>query len=474
MRINLYLLFLLLFVHAANAQNRVREKTDALAPLIQRYYNNNAYDSVYALGGTGFQQEISQEKFREVMRGVQAQLGSFAAFTFESVKDNVAKYKADFANATLTLLLGVDSTGKLETFLFQQYESEPVATKEPVPFSNPLVSALDLKTDSIAKAFMAKANTAGLAIGVLENGKNYYYNYGETVKGNRKVPNEKTLYEIGSITKTFTGILLAYFVEQKKVKLDDPINKYLPDSIPAITYNGKPVTLASLSNHSSGLPRLPSNFWQGATNLNPYKHYDNPRLFSFLKNHKLVREPGSQYEYSNLAVGLLGVILERVSGKPYEQLVKEIIWQPLKMNATRITLLKNDSAIFAQAYGGQLTVHSWEFQSLAAAGAIRSSTSDMLLYAAAQMNTGNSTLQKAIALSHQMTFEKNNQRVALGWHLIINQEKKYVFHNGQTGGYYTILVVNPASKRAVVMLTNALVDPMGSATDLMIWLDKQI
>ncbi len=178
--------------------------------------------------------------------------------------------------------------------------------------------------------------------------------------------------------------MLAYFAQQEIVKLDDPVNKYLPDSIPELSYNGKKVTLASLSNHSSGLPRLPGNMFEGADMMNPYKNYDEQKLFRFLKNFKLQREPGAQYDYSNLAVGLLGTILERVSGKSYEQLVKEIITEPLEMSNTRLTLTESGKQNFAQAYNRDRAVNSWEFQALAAAGGIRSCVRDMLLYAKAQ------------------------------------------------------------------------------------------
>lgn len=330
-------------------------------------------------------------------------------------------------------------------------------------------SALDQKVDTLAKAYLSKGNTVSIAIGVLDKGKKHVYGFGETALGNKKLPDGNTLYEIGSITKTFTGILLAYFAAQDKLQLDDPINKYLPDSIPAHLSN---ITLASLSNHSSGLPRLPSNFWQGANMQNPYIHYDNQRLFSFLKNFQPTREPGAEFEYSNLAVGLLGVILERVSGKPYEQLLQEIIWQPLTMNNTRINLLAADSSLFAQGHMQGRPVHSWEFISLAAAGGIRSSINDMLKYAEAQISGGNSALQKAVQLSHQQTWQKNTVRIGLGWFLMSKDGKSYFNHNGQTGGYATALVVNPESGRAVIVLTNATVDPMATAIDLITWLDK--
>ena len=144
------------------------------------------------------------------------------------------------------------------------------------------------------------------------------------------------------------------------------------------------------------------------------------------------------------------------------------------MNSTRITLVKSDSALVATGHNAQADPnHSWEFISLAAAGAIRSSVNDLLNYARGQFGGGGDlTLHKAIALSHQQTWTRNQTRVALGWHLISNNGQSYIFHNGQTGGYYTVLLINKETSNAVVMLTNGLVDPMGTAQELMTWLDK--
>ena len=476
MRINLYLLIFLFFASCANAQKAVRQKTDFHVPRVVRLFNNSEYDSLYRLGGTHFQKIWpTLERFRQIMHDLHTGFGDISAYTYEKIIDSTAYYTSTFKMEVMSLGLTVDAAGNLTGLsISSMVEPPPLIQALDEPNHNPLNTAIDHKTDSLARTFMARVNTVGLAIGVLDNGKFHSYGYGETKKGNGQTPDGNTLFEIGSITKTFTGILLAWFAEKKKLQLNDPINKYLPDSIPVITYNDKPVTLASLSNHSSGLPRLPSNFWQGADAQNPYIHYDDRKLFSFLKNYQMAREPGTQYEYSNLAVGLLAVILERVSGKPYEQLLKEVIWQPLKMNNTRITLTKADSALFATGHNNAaIPVHSWEFISLAGAGAIRSSVEDLLLYARAQFGTGSSDLQKAIALAQQPTWEKNQTRVALGWHLIDHEGRSYMYHNGQTGGYYSILMISPGSKKAVVMLTNALVDPMMTAVELMTWLHKQ-
>jgi CubicO group peptidase (beta-lactamase class C family) len=426
------------------------------------------------MGGAYFKEKWpTAERFRKIFSGLRTGFGSISSYRFDKMKDSTVYYKASFKREIMNLGLTVNAAGKLVNYTLSSDVEVPPAVERLISTrKNPLVTELDKKTDSLAQAFISMSNTVGLAIGVLENGNYHTYNYGETRKGDGDAPSAYYLFEIGSISKTFTGILLAWFVQQKMVRLDDPVNKYLPDSIPELSFNGKPVTLVTLSNHSSGLPRLPSNLFDEADMQNPYKHYDDQRLFRFLKNYKLTREPGAQYEYSNLAVGLLGVILERVSKKPYEQLLKEIICDPLRMSSTRITLTEFDQQYFAPGHRGQTPVHSWEFISLVGAGGIRSTVNDLLLYAWAQTDGGDTDLDKAIALSHQVTYDKNGTRVGLGWHILSRQGKSYLFHNGQTGGYYTVLLVNPETKNSVVMLTNALVDPMGTAADLISWLDK--
>lgn len=455
------------------AQQLLQKRTDSVTRLIQQYYNQKDISSLYSLTGNKFKATIDPQKFSQVAQGLFQQAGNFGSYQFESVNNKVAKYKANFGNGILSLLVSLDSSNKLETFLLQAYEADMPPRAGAVSFHNPLRSPIDKKVDSLVAPFMKKGNTIGLTLGVLENGQMHFYGYGETAKDNQLIPDENTLFEIGSITKTFTSTILAYFVNEGKIGLKDPVNKYLPDSIVSLQYNGKPVTIQSLANHSSGLPRVPANLISNADPSNPYKKYDDDRLFSFLAHYKPYREPGAQYEYSNLAVGLLGVILERISGKPYEQLVQEIICEPLQMKNTRVDLVSGDTTKFAIGYNLQLLpVHSWEFSSLAGAGAIRSGINDMLLYAKAQVSKQNTKLQKAIELTHELTFEYGDYKVALGWHLFNLGGKNYLAHDGQTGGYCSSMIFNPASGKAVVILTNASVGPGKLSVDLIKWLDQ--
>jgi CubicO group peptidase (beta-lactamase class C family) len=456
-----------LLVQEGYAQVDWRTKTDSVTKLVQQYFNQKDIGALYDLGGVTFRTAIGKQQFSQATESLYQQAGLLNSWQFESAKDRVAKYKATFSKAVLSLRVGLDSTSKLDTFALEAYEEVLPPKTGTIPFNNPLQTAMDKKIDSLVSPFVRKSNTVGLSIGVLENGQMHIYSYGETAKDNQLVPDGNTLFEIGSITKTFTATLVAYFVQLGKLNLDDPVNKYLPDSIAKLQYNGKPITIRSLCNHSSGLPRLPGNFLVRSDPANPYSNYDDVQLFSFLAHFTPTREPGAQYEYSNLAVGLLGVVLERIAGKSYETLLKEIIWQPLHMNNTTITLTNADSSKFALGYNASLNpVHSWEFRSLAGAGAIRSCINDLLLYAKAQADKDSSLLSQAILRTHEITFESGQHKIGLGWHIFNPKGKNYIAHDGQTGGYCSSIIIETVSGNAVVILTNAAVGPGNLSFDL--------
>lgn len=212
-----------------------------------------------------------------------------------------------------------------------------------------------------------------------------------------------------------------------------------------------------LSNHTSGLSPLPDNFDKGNYHpLNPYQNYSREMLFSYLENCKLQTKPGDVYAYSNMAVGLLGIILERISGKSYEQLVKTIICKPLKMENTAEHLSPQENNHFLKVYNeaGNETP-AWDFDALQACGSLRSTLNDLLKYAAANMQTGQDELSKAIQLTHQVTTNKS-RKVGLGWHFTEIGPTEYLFHGGGTGGSSSFFALNPNKKVAVIILSNAI------------------
>jgi CubicO group peptidase (beta-lactamase class C family) len=210
-----------------------------------------------------------------------------------------------------------------------------------------------------------------------------------------------SVFEIGSISKVFTATVLAELVREGRVSLDDPAQKYLPDSVHLPTRNGKQITLGNLSSQNSGLPRMPDNF-HPADPMNPYADYTVQQMYDFLNGYQLTRDPGEEFEYSNLGVGLLGHILARIVGQSYERMERERVWQPLGMTHTAITFtpwMKAHLALGHSASGE--VVPNWDLPTLAGAGAIRSTTNDMLKFASANLHPERGPLEKAMAFAHQ-------------------------------------------------------------------------
>ncbi|WP_452224778.1 serine hydrolase [Lacinutrix chionoecetis] len=296
---------------------------------------------------------------------------------------------------------------------------------------------------------------AGIVVGYIEGDDVAYYSFGKTALNKGTAVNEETVFEIGSISKTFTTTLLALKVNSGEMSLDDPISKYLPKGVKTPTRNGKEITLKNLATHTSGLPKLPDNLLQ-TDPKNPYVDYTYEQLYSFISNYELTVDIGSVTEYSNVGMGLLGHILELQSGKTYEQLVIENIANPLKMDDTRLVFTEAMKQRLAKGHDGLSETPNWDIITLGGAGGIRSTVSDMVKYVQANINSDNvdSKLHNAMALAHKSAYKNPDQRaeMALGWFI---EGGKFLMHNGATGGYSAMIALDKEAKKGVVVLTNS-------------------
>jgi D-alanyl-D-alanine-carboxypeptidase/D-alanyl-D-alanine-endopeptidase len=306
---------------------------------------------------------------------------------------------------------------------------------------------------------------AGVVLGIISPDGRQYYSYGKTaLKGGEK-PNEDTVFEIGSFTKVFTGLLLADMVERGEVSLYEPIEKYLPKGVKVPKRNWRSITVGHLATHTSGLPRMPDNM--GKVDLkNPYAKYSMEQMYEFLSKYELKRDIGAEYEYSNFGMGLLGHILELQSGLSYEELVVQRIANELEMNSTRITLTDEEmKEHLAKGHAGELEIANWDFKAMAGAGAIRSSARDMLTFLAANMGLKKSRLQSAMEKTHIRRHEAGleTMHIGLGWHIISDGEREVIWHNGGTGGYWCFAGFDKAEQKGIVVLTNSMqsVDDIG-------------
>lgn len=265
---------------------------------------------------------------------------------------------------------------------------------------------------------------------------------------------ERVVFEIGSITKVFTGLLLAHAVLEGKASLDDPIAKHLPADL-ALHPDTAAITLLQLATHTSGLPRLPANL-DPAERADPYADYSRDRFYAFLRGYRPAAPAPQPAAYSNLGFGLLGHLLERIWGRGYGELVAEKIAGPLGLADTQIGLDPERAARFAVPHSGSTAVAPWQLPVLAGAGALRSTAADMARFAQALLAGRPAAFAAAweLARTPRADFGDRGGRIGLGI-LIGTRDGDTVYnHAGGTGGFRTHLAVIPARQKATVILIN--------------------
>lgn len=299
--------------------------------------------------------------------------------------------------------------------------------------------------------------TVGIIVGIIEPAGRRFITYGSLGKNDNRSLDENTVFEIGSITKVFTALLLADMARNGEVALNDSVEKYLPKGVTMPKRSSRVITLEDLSKHRSALPRMPTNFDSRADPQNPYPHYSLQLLYEFISSYKLPRNIGAKFEYSNIGAGLLGHALSLAAGKDYETLIQTRICAPLGMHSTAILLSPEMKSRLAVGHNSSFkSTPNWDFTAaFAGAGALRSTADDMLSFLAAQVKLEPSDLSPAIdATLADRTEAGTGMEIGLGWLMRKKKESEIIWHNGGTGGYRAFAGFDPKARVGVVALTN--------------------
>jgi D-alanyl-D-alanine-carboxypeptidase/D-alanyl-D-alanine-endopeptidase len=338
----------------------------------------------------------------------------------------------------------------LEVILLRTAALAQTPVDSPMPADAEIRQILD---DRIGPANLG----IGIVAGVIDAKGRRVVAYGSLAKDDKRPLNGDTVFEIGSITKVFTSLVLMDMVQRGEVALTDPVSKYLPPSVKVPERNNRKITLQDLSTQSSGLPRMPSNF-SPKDELNPYADYSVEQMYQFVSGYQLTRDIGEKYEYSNLAVGLLGHALSLRAGMDYEAMVRSRICEPLGMTSTRVALSPEMKTRLAIGHSGTTlnAVPNWDIPTLAGAGALRSSTNDLLKFLAANLGYVKTPLAAAMAaeVSGRRPAGAPGMEIAYGWHVQTKDGKSIIWHNGGTGGYRTYIGFDPTRGAGVVVLSN--------------------
>jgi serine-type D-Ala-D-Ala carboxypeptidase/endopeptidase len=302
----------------------------------------------------------------------------------------------------------------------------------------------------LARRLDHQKQAVGMIVGIVEPKGRRVVAYGNLASGDSRKVDEDTIFEIGSVSKVFTSLLLADMVNRKDVSLDDPAAKYLPEIVRMPERSGKAITLVDLSTHSSGLPCLPGN-------RNPYgSDISVDDLYQFLSGYTLPRDPGSEYEYSNLGAGLLGHLLACRAGTDYESVVRMRITRPLSMPDTGIAFSSLQKQRMATGHNGMLApAANLELSTLAGAGALRSTANDMLTFLEAFLGYKESPLAPAMKAMLAVRRPAGQTKIGLGWLILSTETREIAWHNGGTMGFRSFVGYDPKERIGVVVLSNA-------------------
>ena len=340
-----------------------------------------------------------------------------------------------------------------------------------------------MNVEDIIKKHVKKSKIPGISVGLITETNTSVFNYGEIKKESGIEPTPDTIYEIGSMTKTFTAILTAQLQEEGLLSLQDPITKFLPE-FENSEFDRKKVTLFHLLTHTSGsvefpikvfIPQILSIMFSGKSRIPQYE-YNTQDFLNFVSKLKLKNSPGSTFSYSNTGLGLAGKILERITNSTYEELVKNQICDELEMKDTGINIFETHKNRLATGY----TIRNkkadyWTKPAIESAGSLYSTVSDMLKFLKANLGLSKTKLSPALEYCHSTKVEpkiplsmKFSTRLLgvrlskfrLGWFVYPKENTEIIGHAGGTEGFTSFMAINPENKSGVVILTNRALRPV--------------
>ena len=335
-----------------------------------------------------------------------------------------------------------------------------VSASRPIPQAEHSAATIDNVAGKLAAAFLANRCRAGISIATVKRDQVRFFEYGLASRRSGRKPSADSIYEIASVTKTFTGALAAQAVSDGAMSLDRDFRTYLPQSYPNLERDGKPITLRTLATHRSGLPRdLPDTDALYAhrdfrtfpgTLLALDRGYDRVRYLAALHETALRSTPGSTEAYSNLGMKVIGFGLEKVRKQPFEHLMLNGILRPLDMKDTAFVLSAQQLKRRVIGYDRLGQVAPYHLRNAGAAYGLYSTPADMARYARWQLDEA----LPAIRLAHQPLVGTQADGEGLIWNMALDNGQRMLWHGGGTFGMSAQIVLYPQTQEGYVLLSN--------------------
>ena len=444
------LLTLIFIVNLSYGQTE-KSTSKTVAENFVKNYNADDYEAIFSMFAGVMQDALPLERTTEFLTGLKAQAGNISKHEFIKYENGTyASYKTTFERAIYALNISIDDNSKINGLLVKAFVEE-VSSENVVNNLSVIDNTITKEQSEIifenTKSF---PNQTQISFAIIRNGNVSYYGLERNIDTLSTIDNHQSIFEIGSITKVFTSTLLSGFVIDNKIDLNDNIDKHLDFTL----YNDSKITFKELSNHTSGLPRLPPNLDLTTVDMtNPYKAYSEDDLEDYLTTSlELAQDSKGKYQYSNLGAGLIGYILSEMEGISYGKLLDQRIFSKFGMSSSTTNHMEIEGEFVKGLDAEGKEVSNWDFLALAGAGGILSNVEDLSRFALAQFDSSNEELK----LTRQKTFELNdNMNIGLAWHLIKSETgSQWTWHNGGTGGYSSSMAIDIEKNNGVIMLSN--------------------
>lgn len=328
------------------------------------------------------------------------------------------------------------------------------------PSDNPHRSALDLAVDKAATDYFRNHCHVGVSMAVVKGDHTYFYDYGSTSLHKAELPTPQSIYELASVTKTFTATLAAQAVLDDRTSLDGDFRQDLPGDYSNLAWQGEPITLRTLLTHHAGMPRdIPDtdaifehkdapDFVARMVALN--KGFGQEQFLATLHETKLRSAPGTQRVYSNAGYLVIGLGLEKMYGKRIDTLLRQIITQPLGMASTGFALDANEQSRLIQGYDRFGHPAPYHPRNAETAWGLYASTEDMAKYVRWQLDDGN----PVVHLSHQVLIGNADDGEAMAWNVGNDNGQPIIWHGGGSFGMSSQVLLYPKQHEGFVLLAN--------------------
>lgn len=445
---NIILIVLILVVNVSFGQTE-KSTNKTVTENFVKNYNSDDYKAIFSMFSDVMREALPINKTNEFLTGLKSQAGNISNREFIKYENGTyASYKTTFERAVLILNISIDDNSKINGLFVKPFVEEINAENviNHLTIKNGLITKE--QSEIIFESTKKFPNNTQISIAIINNGKVFYYGINKGNDTISTIENQKSVFEIGSISKVFTSTLLANFVIDGKVKLNENINEYLKTPL----NNSAKISFTDLANHTSGLPRLPTNLDLAKVNPeNPYIEYKEKDMKEYLSKYLELSNKG-EYQYSNLGAGLLGYTLSKIENDTYESLLQKKIFSKYDMQNSTAEIDKIKGNLVRGLNNEGKEIPNWEFSVLAGAGAIFSTIEDLSHFAISQFDYSN----KELKLTREKTFEINEKMdIGLGWHILKSQsENLWYWHNGGTGGYSSSMAIDVKKKNGIIILSN--------------------